>query len=272
MTDDGAFRVITARTTTTVGGAIRAQGARGRTARYFGDLITGAILFRETMAPSLRVQGILKGAEGGSLVADSHPSGDTRGLVQPAEASDVTLGEGATLRLMRSLPDGRLNQGIVAVPERGGISTALMAYMQSSEQVVSMLAVGTVLHDDDVVSAGGYMVQLLPEVDRGPLAVMTERLDDFEAIEATVEEPDFSPSMLLDRLLYGMPYTHLDQSTVAFNCWCSHVRVLSALATLGRGDLESLVNDGEVLQISCDYCGEGYEVAPEQLRGLLEES
>lgn len=272
MTDDGAFRVITARTTTTVGGAIRAQGAQGRTARYFGDLITGAILFRETMAPSLRVQGILKGAEGGSLVADSHPSGDTRGLVQSAPTTDVTLGRGATLRVMRSLPGGRLNQGIVAVPEQGGISTALMEYMQTSEQVVSMLAVATVLDGDRAVSAGGFMVQLLPEVDREPLAIMTERLDGFRTIESTVEEPDFSPSMLLDRLLDGMPYTRLDDSTVAFNCWCSHVRVLSALATLGRGDLESLVSDGEVLEITCDYCGKGYEVAPEQLRGLLEES
>src|SRR6266511_2418355 len=74
MTDDGAFRVITARTTETVRGAIEAQGAAGETARTFGELITGAILYRETMAPQLRVQGVLKGSSGtGSLVADSHP-------------------------------------------------------------------------------------------------------------------------------------------------------------------------------------------------------
>ena len=57
MTDDGAFRVITASTTRTVRGAAEAQGVRGGTARTFGDLITGSILFRETMAPELRVQG-----------------------------------------------------------------------------------------------------------------------------------------------------------------------------------------------------------------------
>src|SRR5689334_18533913 len=76
ITDDGAFRVITAVTTHTVRGAAEAQGVVGQTARYFGDLLTGAVLYRETMAPDYRVQGIVKGAGGkGSLVADSHPSG-----------------------------------------------------------------------------------------------------------------------------------------------------------------------------------------------------
>src|SRR5688500_245017 len=54
ITDDGAFRVITARTTDTVRGAVDVQGATGSTARAFGELLTGAILYRETMAPQLR--------------------------------------------------------------------------------------------------------------------------------------------------------------------------------------------------------------------------
>src|SRR5687768_17894744 len=49
--------------------------------------------------------------------------------------------------------------------------SALMAYMQTSEQVVSMLAMGTLLEDARVSAAGGYLVQLLPEVGRGPLMV-----------------------------------------------------------------------------------------------------
>ncbi|HEY3236441.1 MAG TPA: Hsp33 family molecular chaperone HslO, partial [Polyangiaceae bacterium] len=147
ITDDGAFRVITARTTETVRAAVSAQQASGRTARHFGDLITAAILFRETMAPQLRVQGIIRGARGrGSLVADSHPSGKTRGLIQlPKDASEIDVGPGAVLQLMRTLPSGRISQGIVQVPESGSISEALMVYMQVSEQVVSMLALATLM-------------------------------------------------------------------------------------------------------------------------------
>jgi molecular chaperone Hsp33 len=274
ITDDGAFRVITARTTHTVRGAVEAQGVFGVTARHFGDLLTGSILFRETMAPNLRVQGIIKGSNGsGSVIADSHPSGQTRGLIQlKGGAKEIELGNGAVLQLMRSLPNGRINQGIVEVPKDGGISHSFMAYLQTSEQVVSMIAVGTLFDGDRVISAGGYMVQLLPEAARGPLLVMTERLREFESIDPQLRDSAFTPSWLLEELLYGMPFTRLEESPVRFECWCDEVRVVSALASLSRDDLEHLLSTNDVLEIACEYCKRDFRIAPARLRGLLEQS
>jgi len=274
MTDDGAFRVITASTTNTVRGAIAAQRTHGETARTFGDLITGSILFRETMAPELRVQGILRGSNGsGSLVADSHPSGQTRGLIQlKAGNTQIALEQGAVIQMMRTMPSGRINQGVVEVPLEGGVSRALMAYMQISEQVVSMIAVATLLDGDDVLAAGGYMVQLLPEVGRGPLAIMTERLRDYETVDAQIRHAEFTPAWLLDQLLYGMPFTRLEESHVDYGCWCDELRVMSALATLNHADIEHLLSTNEVLEISCEYCRREYRIQPARLQGLLESS
>ncbi|HEX6273221.1 MAG TPA: Hsp33 family molecular chaperone HslO [Polyangiaceae bacterium] len=273
MTDDGAFRVITTRTTETVRGATAAQSAAGPTARMFGELLTGAILYRETMAPQLRVQGVLRGSKGsGSLVADSHPSGRTRGLVQVERGREIDLGSGAIIQMMRTMPGGRINRGVVEVPSGGGISQAIMEYMQTSEQVVSMIAVSTVMDEGGVAAAGGYMVQLLPEVGRGPLMVMTERLREFETIDERVLSPAFSPSTLLDELLYGMPFTRLEESSVGFDCWCDELRVVSALATLNRGDIQHLLADGEVLEIDCAYCKKEFRIPPARLQGLLEQS
>src|SRR6187397_2161687 len=86
MTNDGTFRVVTADTTETVRGAVAAQNATGETARRLGDLLTGVVLTRITMAPQLRVQCVLRGSgDSGMLVADSNPSGETRGLVNVKE-------------------------------------------------------------------------------------------------------------------------------------------------------------------------------------------
>ena len=275
ITDDGAFRVIIARTTDTVQHVLKAQAAQGQTGKHLGDLVTGSVLFRETMAPNLRVQGILKGSGGsGSLVADSHPSGKTRGLVQLSTgSSEVAIGPGAIMQMMRTLPSGKINQGFVEVPDgKGSISRALMEYMQTSEQVVSMLAVDTLLEEDRVTAAGGYLVQLLPEVGRGPLMVMTERLKDFESIDEQLRSPDFSPAMLLEELLYGMPFTRLEESPVGFECWCNELRVVSAIATLPKADIEHLLASGEVLEIACEYCKREFRIPPARLQGLLNES
>jgi molecular chaperone Hsp33 len=274
ITDDGAFRVIVARTTDTVQKVLSAQSALGPTAQHLGDLVTGSVLFRETMAPNLRVQGILKGSAGsGSLVADSHPSGKTRGLVQLSEGvSEIAIGPGAIMQMMRTLPDGKINQGFVEVPGPGGISRALMEYMQTSEQVVSMLAMGTLLDESRVTAAGGYLVQLLPEVGRGPLMVMTERLKEFENIDAQLREPGFSPTALLEELLWGMPFTRLEESKVGFECWCNELRVVSAISTLPKQDIEHLLSGGEVLEIACEYCKREFRIPPARLQGLLDQS
>jgi molecular chaperone Hsp33 len=275
ITDDGAFRVITARTTNTVRHAIELQGCGGGTARTFAELLTGAVMFRETMAPNLRVQGILRGADGkGSLVADSHPSGSTRGLVQMPKGSDGNqLGDGAVLQMMRTLPSGRVSQGVVKVPPDGGISEALMVYMQVSEQVDTMLAVNA-LQDESgaVTAAGGYMVQLLPEMGRGALMVMTERLAEFKSIAPQLAGSTFSPESFMEELLYGMEFTKLESDDVTFGCWCSELRLISALSTLGKQEIAELVKSGEVLEISCDYCTKQYGISPAKLQGLLDES
>lgn len=275
ITDDGAFRVITARTTQMVAQASSLQRCVGTTAKTFAELLTGAVLFRETMAPDLRVQGILKGAGGkGSLVADSHPSGSTRGLVQmPEGMTEIRLGEDAILQMMRTMPNGRINQGVVQVPRKGGISEALMVYMQTSEQVDTMLAVSALLNaEGHIEAAGGYLVQLLPEVGRGPLMVMTERLADFQNIDEQLRTGSFSPESLMDELLFGMPFTLLEKDDVSFGCWCSELRLISALATLSRQEIEHLVKDGQVLEINCDYCSKEYRIPPAKLQGLLDQS
>jgi molecular chaperone Hsp33 len=135
-----------------------------------------------------------------------------------------------------------------------------------------MVAVSTVVDDAGLVAAGGYMVQLLPEVGRGPLMVMTERLRDFESIDGRVGEATFTPESLLEQLLDGMPFTRLEESSVGFECWCDEFRVVAAIATLSKSDLEHLLSDGEVLEIACEYCKREYRIPPARLRGLLDQS
>jgi len=272
MTNDGAFRVVTARTTETVRAAVAAQGITGDTARHFADLLTGVVLLRITMAPQLRVQGIIRGRDTGTLVADSHPTGKTRGLVTRASGKEeVDVGPGSLLRLMRTLYDGSLQQGLVEVPE-GGVAQGLMTYLQSSENMSTMVAVSTVMDGPDVTAAGGYLVQLLPEAQRGPLMIMTERLEDFRSVDDRVVRPDFSPASLMSDLLYAMPFTALGETNVRFECWCSHLSVVSALASLPRSDIQQMIDEGDVLEIRCDYCNAEYRVPPAELRGLLEAS
>jgi molecular chaperone Hsp33 len=282
MTDDGAFRVIAVETSDTVRGTMATQTlpapgveSVGQTARLFADLITGAVLVRETMAPTLRVQGVLKGVSGqGSLVADSHPDGTTRGLIQLKEGRPLGLAAGGVLQMMRTLPSGALHQGIVELSADGDISAGLMTYMQQSEQVVSVIAVGTLgeLSAEGRGSfdlAGGYIVQLLPDAAPEAVEAMIEKLEALPKMPALLAKPDFSAHALLGWVLADCPHTIVEERPVSFGCNCSQARLLASLSTLDRKEIVEMVEDDNVLEITCDYCQSEYRISPEQLRGLL---
>ncbi len=274
ITADGAFRVIAVRTTETAKDVASSQKAHGARARLLAEMVTAAVLVRETMAPDLRVQAILQGNDPKTrIVADSFPDGTTRGLVQLRDGADVSLGERSVLQMMRTLHNGQIQQGVVSASSTGGISGALMEYMQASEQVVSFAAVGAHEQSDGVIAVGGYIVQLLPEASEGPLMVMTERLKDFPPIERLLEQNEAAPEHLLSEVLYGMPYDEVGRTALRFECRCSEERLLATLLSLPRDDIRELVKGievGEALEIDCDYCQRHYRISPERLRGVLE--
>ncbi len=276
ITDDGAFRVIAADTTATVRGAIEAQ--RPETLdlmRTFADLVTGAVLVRESMAPDNRLQAILQGDNPRArMIADTHPDGATRGLVQlPQDVNELTFGKSGLLQIARTLHNGSLHQGVIQVPSGStNLSAAFMAYMQESEQTTTMIAIGCHMSNGEVAAAGGYMVQLLPEVAEGPLAVMAERLKDFEDIVPLLARGGASPEELLRETLYGMPYTKVGERSVSFGCSCSPDRLALSLASLPRADIESLMEGGKTLEIECDYCRKKYDFTQQQLRSLIEKN
>jgi molecular chaperone Hsp33 len=276
MTNDGAFRIVAARTTDTTQSVVAAQNLNGPVAHDLADLVTTAVLYRETMAPTLRVQCIVRLEDGaGQLVAESHPDGSTRGLLQPGsgDAQPDIRHTRATLEMMRTLPNSELHRGVVEMPEGGNLSDAFMRYMQLSEQIVSMISLGSVVEGENP-TAGGFVVQVLPEAAEAETAMetMTRRLEDFVEIRDRLQKSDGSPSQLIEQIFEGMPFTWLQSSDIHFGCQCSEVRVMTTLSVLQRSEVQELVDAGEPLSIGCDYCGASYTVEIAQLQGLLSSS
>lgn len=279
MTRDGSFRMVAVRSTRTVAKVVEAQRASGDNAKILADLVTLAVLHRETMSPNQRVQVILRGAsDSGQAVADSHPDGWARGLLRQRPGRDLDLkGPDALLQLQRPLRGGELHVGTVAVPEDGRLSSAATAYFAQSEQTVTMVSLGTVLADDDdrrVVASGGFLVQVLAEAREieGPLATMTLRLEEFVDIADRLRATDASPEHLIDEVLYGFEVERLATSEVRFGCACSEARLLASLATLDDASITELLDSNEPIHSTCDYCGTEYAIDPEQLRGLTRRS
>ena len=270
MTSDGAFRVIAAITTDTATRAAKTQGLTGGDALKLAELITGAVLLRETTSPGRRVQILMRDRLGGVLVADAMPDGSNRGIVNPGSTDTVISSSGdTTMQVSYTMRNGALHQGLVNVPAGSDLSTALMRYMQQSEQTVSVIAVTALAGADGLAAAGGYVVQLLPEAERPALRAMTRHLDELDSLDRLLSGPVTSSRDLVSRLLTGFEHAELADSPLCFGCTCSEERVLSGLAKLGPDDVASLVGSDAPLEVRCDACGQRYEIDPEDLRAFV---
>ena len=270
MTDDGAFRVLTVVTTDTVSQAVAAQGVRGKTAEWLGELITGAALVREAMAPDRRVQILVKDSRGRTrLVADAHPRGWNRGIVNPGAEPGAELEENAVMEVIYTLPNDVLQQGIVQLPDGADVSVALMTYLQESEQVTSMLTVHTIVdHETTVRAAGGYLVQLLPGASRAALAQMTQRLTEFDRLIAVLSEASLSADLLRSELIGDIPVREMARTFLTFGCNCDRGRILAGVASLPADDLADLTKSAESLEVKCESCGRTYHIEPAELAAL----
>jgi molecular chaperone Hsp33 len=268
IADDGSFRVIALRATETVRGATFAQGATGETARHLAELLVASVLIRETMSPGQRVQAVLGGR--GSVAADAWPSGMTRGLARVPEADphfDLRLG--GSLQVMRARYDGGLQQGFLDVEAERGIQGALEDYMIKSEQVESWLALRCAMEGDEIIEAGGYLIQRLPEAHQAQIDAMAQHHATADALGEGWLRDEGDPGLLIKRLLGDMLWHQLGDSPVFFGCNCGEDRVLGMIATLGRAEIQSLIDDGKALDIDCDYCSVSYNIGVQRLKALL---
>ena len=58
---------------------------------------------------------------------------------------------------------------------------------------------------------------------------------------------------------------------VQYACNCSKERVTRAIASIGKKDLQEMVDDQQPIEVNCQFCDKHYVFTPEELKNLLEE-
>lgn len=254
----------------------RAQAITGARLEAMAELLTGAILVREAMAPDRRVQVLLRDGGGRTqFVADSHPDGSNRGIASPGASADAgrsAAGERRLLEVIYTLPGGILHQGVVEIAQGSDISTGLMTYMQESEQVLSIIAVAAAVPNGESgpgVIAGGYMIQLLPGAEREALMQMTETMAGAAELRAILLQPGMSADRLREAVLGDILIQRMMDTPLRFGCNCDRARVLSSLRSLNEAELLDILQAGQPLDIRCDACGRAYVIDMDEVSTML---
>ena len=236
----------------------------------------GAMLKGEDLITlQLRGDGPIRG-----LTVSADAEGKVKGyadvpqVILPARKTDHKLDVGGavgrgSLRVIRDLG---LKEPYIGETEliSGEIAEDIAYYYAQSEQTPTALGLGVLLSKENVVSrAGGFLIQLMPEAEEEMIAGLERNLKLVPSVTDFYEKGG-TPETLMDTLLDGLEPELLEKRPTAFVCDCSPARIERALISVGRQELQEMINEGKEIEMRCHFCNKAYLISVEKLKELYQ--
>lgn len=227
-------------------------------------------------AVTLRIKG--DGPLGG-ITAVSDSAGNVRGYVVdgtvdlPLKSNgklDVggAVGENGSITVIKDLGLREPYVGTVALVS-GEIADDVAAYFVESEQIPTACALGVLVNtDQSVLCAGGYLIQLLPGAGDGIIGQIERGVARVGAVTDALRG-GMDAEGLLREVLRDFDMEVVERADVEYRCYCSHERVTRALISMGRKELEELIEEQGRAELTCQFCDKVYEYDREELESLL---
>lgn len=149
--------------------------------------------------------------------------------------------------------------------QTGEIAEDLTYYFAASEQVPSSVGLGVLMERDNTVKqAGGFILQLMPDTEEAVVARLEENLAKVSSVTTLLEEGN-TPEQILRLLLEGLDVELTDTLETKFFCNCDKSRVEKALISIGREELQAMIDEGREIEVNCQFCNRHYVFSVEEL-------
>ncbi|MBN2222264.1 MAG: Hsp33 family molecular chaperone HslO [Vallitaleaceae bacterium] len=152
----------------------------------------------------------------------------------------------------------------------GEIADDLTYYFASSEQTPSVVALGVLVDVDyRIRQSGGFIVQLMPGASEESISLLEKNIHSIQSVTQMLEEGIGAPG-IIDRVFAGFEYQIHETSHPSFYCNCNRQRVEKALISIGKKDIQSLIDEGEPIEMKCHFCNKKYQFELDELKEILE--
>lgn len=236
-----------------------------------GSMMKGT---NDLLTLQIKSEGPIKGL---TVTADS--SANVKGYVYnpsvmlpPSPLGKLDVGGALGAGVLSVIKDMGLKDPYVGQTEliSGEIAEDITYYYAVSEQVPSSAALGVLMNKENTVKrAGGFIIQLMPFADEEVIARLEKKISEISSITQLLDA-DMTPEMILEHILGDFNLEILDTIPTAFTCNCSKERVEKAIISIGRKDIQEMIEDKEPIEVNCHFCNTHYIFTTEELQSLLE--
>ena len=156
--------------------------------------------------------------------------------------------------------------------QTGEIAEDLTYYFATSEQVPSAVGLGVLMEKDNTVKqAGGFIIQLMPFADDETISALEEKLKSMDSVTKILDDGN-TPEQLLELLLGDLGLEINDTIPAQYLCDCSRERVEKAMISIGKKDIQEMIDDGKQIEVRCQFCDKIYNFEIDDLKRMLRQS
>ncbi len=217
----------------------------------------------------------------GGLTVTADSKGNVKGyafnpevMLPPNAKGKLDVGGALDLGVLSIIKDIGLKDPYVGQTQlvSGEIADDLTYYFAASEQTPSSVALGVLMNKDNTVrQAGGFILQMMPGASEEVISGLERKLGEITSITSLLDAGN-TPEMILDHVLSEFGLEIMDKQPAAFVCSCSKERIEKALISVGKQDLQGMIDDGETIEVNCHFCNKHYPITVEELKVLLEQA
>lgn len=249
-----------------------ATAALGRT--LTAGAIMGSMMKNDTDMLTLQIRGDGP-IEGITVTADSHAN--VKGYVGnpdvmlPPKNGKLDVGGAVGIGLLQVIKDMGLKEPYVGqtILVSSEIAEDLTYYFASSEQVPSSVGLGVLMNKDNTVRcAGGFIIQLMPFATEETISQLEENLKDVTSVTDFLDK-GYTPEQMLEKLIGHLDLEITDTIPTQFYCNCSKERVEQAVASIGKKDIQEMIDEGKDIEVKCHFCNTAYNYTVEDLKNIL---
>ncbi len=244
-----------------------------------GGAMMGSMLKGDTDLLTLQIMG-----DGpiGQITVTADSSGNVKGYVNnpsvmlpPNKMGKLDVSGAVGNGFLRVIKDMGLKEpysGQIEI-QSGEVAEDLTNYFASSEQIPSSVGLGVLMNKEDmtVKQAGGFIIQLMPFASDEIISKLEDNLSNITSVTKMLED-GHTPESMLEILLKGLDLKITDTFPVRFHCNCEKARVEKAIVSIGKKDINEMIEEGKPIEVNCHFCNKNYTFSVEELKELLKKA
>ena len=151
----------------------------------------------------------------------------------------------------------------------GEIAEDFANYFVNSEQRNSAVALGVLVDKNGVRASGGYLINPMPDATEEDISIVEQSIFKAGAMSKMLDQ-NLTLEEIAKKITGDENVEIIEDSIVPeFKCDCSKEHMQNALMTIGKEELEDIIEKEGKAELVCHFCNKKYEFNKEELENIL---